>query len=188
MWAKNVIIRTMGTGIAVLVIGLLSACDNSEETHASHANHAEHGSQDLYLSEVPLHTNRMPAPEISAGGWVGEEVQLQKSRGKVILLDFWATWCPPCRAYLPHTESTWKKYRDKGLVVVGVHDTMGSKGAAGYMKEHNFTFPTGLDDGRTSQAYNVVAIPTYYLIDKEGNIAWGPEHAPPTNEIIEMLL
>ena len=144
----------------------------------------------LVLASGCEKSDHITVTEIKASGWVGEEKSLAqaKAAGKAVLIDFWGQWCSPCRATLPHTQAAWEKYKDKGLEVIGVHSEMGSDQAASYVAEQNYTFSTALDTGETAQAYGVSSWPTFYLIDKEGKIAWGPEHEPPTDKIIEALL
>ena len=100
-------------------------------------------------------------------------------KDKVVLLDFWATWCSPCVAELPNLESTWKKYKDKGVVVIGVcsaeddprvHSYIGS-----FIKEKKITFPIIIDDQKkTFKYFNINEIPDKVLIDKGGQISDKP--------------
>jgi len=99
----------------------------------------------------------------------GKNVELKSLRGKVVVLDFWATWCAPCREEMPHLEKLHRELKDKGLVVVGIN-TEDAKAARSFMKKYEYTFMTLIDDGNASVIYKIDAIPTVFVIDKEGKI------------------
>jgi peroxiredoxin/outer membrane lipoprotein-sorting protein len=101
----------------------------------------------------------------------GKSVSLDEFRGKIVLIDFWATWCAPCREAHPHIQDIYDEYKDDGLVVLGVNNESKKK-AAQYMEENNYTFPTLLDLDRKVQArYQVSAIPNVFIINREGDVA-----------------
>ena len=128
------------------------------------------------------------APALSVSKWIGEPITLEQLKGKVVLLDFWGNWCGPCRAKLPRTQELHDKYKDKGLEVIGIHSLQASEKAADFINENNYTFRTGLDTNETADSYKITGWPTYYLIDKQGNLAWGPEHSAPPEDLIKALL
>jgi len=114
------------------------------------------------------------APEIHVRKWLNTKkgYSLAECRGKVVLLDFWATWCPPCRRAMPHLQKLWEKHKDKGLVVIGLTAESESK-AAPFIKRAGYTFPVALDDRRkTSKAYGIRWIPHTFLIGADGKIIW----------------
>lgn len=112
-----------------------------------------------------------PAPDISVTRLDGVKKKLADFRGKVVLIDFWATWCPPCRKGLPETQKFYTEYGQKGLAVLTVSDESKPTVTA-FLKKNNFTFPAYLDPGgATNKAYNIAAIPTVAIIDKKGNLA-----------------
>lgn len=109
-----------------------------------------------------------------AGGFTlkdpdGKKVELKSLRGKVVVLDFWATWCPPCREEMPHLEKLHRELKDKGLVIIGIN-TEDAKAARSFMKKYDYTFMTLIDDGSASNIYRIDAIPTVFVIDKAGKI------------------
>jgi thiol-disulfide isomerase/thioredoxin len=92
--------------------------------------------------------------------------------GKVVVLDFWATWCPPCRAAVPHNNDIDRRYREKGVVFVGVctRDPDG-QALAGFVHEFGVEYPVARDNGAaTADAFAVTALPSYAVIDKSGRI------------------
>lgn len=100
----------------------------------------------------------------------GKVVKLSSLRGKPVLIDFWATWCPPCVRSLPHTESIYKEYASKGLQVMTVSDEEDAT-IRDYIKEKGFTFPAFRDpDHSATNTFKVTAIPTLALIDKDGKL------------------
>ena len=102
---------------------------------------------------------------------LARHVSLSELRGKVVFLNFWATWCGPCRDEMPSIEALHTKYKDKGLEVLGVNSGERAEEVLAFMRSYNLSFPTVLDrDGTVGRAYGIQAIPTTYLIDREGNI------------------
>jgi peroxiredoxin len=89
---------------------------------------------------------------------------------------------------LADVEALHAKFRDRGLVVVGVHTEKASDGLEPFLKEKKITFPVAIDDGKTAEAYQVFSWPRYVLVDREGKIAGGFSMAPPTPQEIEALL
>lgn len=128
------------------------------------------------------------APDFSVKDQFDQTISLSGLRGKIVLLDFWGVWCGPCRKKLPQTQKIYDQFKEQGLVVIGVHSAFQTEKTASFLAENNYTFPTGIDTGDTANNYAVTGWPTYYLIDKKGRLAWGPEHKVPSEEQIESLL
>jgi len=113
-----------------------------------------------------------PAPEVSARTRSGEPFALSALKGRVVLLDFWAPWCVPCRASFPFLDSLHAKYASQGLAVVGLTLEEREKAVAAFLDAVPVRFPVVVDaTGRAGEAFGVVAMPTTFLIDREGRIA-----------------
>jgi thiol-disulfide isomerase/thioredoxin len=112
-----------------------------------------------------------PAPDFTLPTLSGEAIRLADLRGKVILLNFWATWCGPCRAEMPVIEALYQRYKDRGLEVVAVNlDILSTAGVAAFVQEVGVTFRVGLDPSWSiARAYRVLGLPTTYLIDRAGH-------------------
>jgi DsbE subfamily thiol:disulfide oxidoreductase len=113
------------------------------------------------------------APEWELKDTEGKVVKSSDFAGKVVILDFWATWCPPCKAEIPGFIELQKKYGDKGLVVVGVSlDEQGPAVVKPFMQQFGMNYPVVMGDEKITQDFGgVAAIPTTFIIDKNGNIA-----------------
>jgi thiol-disulfide isomerase/thioredoxin len=112
-----------------------------------------------------------PAPDLTLRDSDGKEVRLSELRGKAVLLDFWATWCGPCRAAMPVVELLHRGFRDKGLAVFGVDDE-DPQVVKEFLNKFGYTLPTLLDPNKqAANKFNVGAIPTTILIDKQGKVA-----------------
>ena len=103
----------------------------------------------------------------------GKLVKSSDFAGKVVILDFWATWCPPCKAEIPGFVDLQKKYGEKGLVVIGVSlDEQGPAVVKPFMRRFGMNYPVVMGDEKIVQDFGgVSAIPTTFIIDKSGNIA-----------------
>ena len=112
------------------------------------------------------------APDFTLPTLSGAPIRLADLRGKVVLLNFWATWCVPCRTEMPSIEALYQRYKDRGLEVVAVNlDILSTAGVAEFVQEAGVTFRVGLDPSWSSaQAYRVLGLPTTYLIDRAGYV------------------
>ena len=111
-----------------------------------------------------------PAPDFTLLDLENRPLRLSEVKGKVVLLDFWATWCVPCREALPNLELLHRDFRDKGLLVLGVN-TEESKDQAAFLEKFGYTFRSVVDaNEKVKNLYGVGGIPVTVLIDKEGNI------------------
>jgi thiol-disulfide isomerase/thioredoxin len=101
----------------------------------------------------------------------GEKVSLESLRGKVVLMDFWATWCGPCKAAMPGVQLLHEELGDKGLAVIGVNCWDDPEAAVAYMKEKGYTYTTVLNGDDVAGQYRVSGIPTFYVIGPDGKVA-----------------
>jgi len=113
------------------------------------------------------------APDFTLRDLSGRNVSLSDYKGKVVLLEFWATWCPPCKASVPALVELNRKYKQKGFIVVAVSmdtDSDASEKVRKFSDAHNITFPVLLANETAPKLYNVISIPTSFLIGKDGTI------------------
>ncbi|MGG4489049.1 redoxin domain-containing protein [Metabacillus idriensis] len=132
--------------------------------------------------------NKPPQFELEMLG--GENVQLDDLKGKKVMVNFWATWCPPCEAEMPEMQKLQNEYPDD-LVVLAVNMTNAEKSredVESFISKRNLTFPVALDkDGRVSVQYEVYSYPTTYFLDEEGNIM-NISRGAMTKETMEKML
>lgn len=113
------------------------------------------------------------APDFTLRDISGNKVKLSGLRGKVVMVEFWAVWCPPCIESVPLLKTVYEKYKDKGFVLLGVSVDRGAAQqikAGEFIKENAATYPVLFDDGKVSAAYGVSSIPMSFMIDRKGNI------------------
>ena len=105
----------------------------------------------------------------------GKQVNLADLKGKVVLIDFWATWCPPCRAEVPNVVAAYQKYHDQGFEIIGISLDQNKDSLLSFTKEHNMTWPQYFDgqgwQNKISSANGIDSIPAMWLIGKDGLIA-----------------
>lgn len=132
------------------------------------------------------------APDFTLTGFDGRTVTLSDLRGQVVVINFWASWCPPCREEAAYLEQTWRKYKDKGVVFIGVDYVDTEKEALAYIDEFDITYINGPDIGtRISDAYNIQGVPETFFVAKNGELRGvhiGPLRPPQLDEKIEELL
>jgi cytochrome c biogenesis protein CcmG/thiol:disulfide interchange protein DsbE len=132
------------------------------------------------------------APDFSLQTADGRTIQLSDYRGQVVLLNTWATWCPPCRDEMPDLEAYYRKRQADGFVVLAVNSQESAETVASFLEEHDFTFPVLLDpDGVVMRRYGIRGLPTSYFIDRDGVVrgVWSGQLPPARlREIVDPLL
>ena len=114
----------------------------------------------------------VPAPPIAMATRDGKPVALSSYAGQVVLLDFWASWCGPCRKSFPFLEGMKSRYGPQGLAIVGLSLEEDDEAVAAFLEEIPASFTIARDpSGRAGEAFGVVAMPTTFLIDRDGRIA-----------------
>lgn len=129
-----------------------------------------------------------PAPPLTLHGWRGEPVDLAKAKGKIVVIDFWATWCQPCIANIPHTNEIFSKYASKGVVVFGACSPRGSQTMNKVAEQNKMLYPTAKMLTRDFAPWTIDFWPTIAIIDRDGRIrALGlqPEHVA---DVLDQLL
>ena len=122
---------------------------------------------------IPAPQEGFLAPDFTLTTPDGESYQLSALRGQVVLINFWASWCPPCRAEMPAFQNVYNDYKETGLVVLAVNtawqDTPEAREA--FVAEYGLTFPILLDNAQTaSRLYRIQAMPTSFLVGRDGRI------------------
>jgi thiol-disulfide isomerase/thioredoxin len=134
-----------------IIILLLTSCEKGKEGETSDGSHAKNFS----------------LPSLNGS----KRVELNDFKGKPIIINFWASWCGPCREEMPFLEKTWNEYKDKGVVFLGINVLDEEKNAKDFLNLFGVSY-TNLRDssGEAANAYSVAALPVTFFIDKEGKI------------------
>jgi peroxiredoxin len=123
------------------------------------------------LATVPAKV-RFPAPELTLTDTEGVSRSLADYRGQVVLVNLWATWCPPCKEEMPALQAFYDKYRESGFVIVAINDGDPKADVLQFVKDYELTFPVWLDPTyiATEEAFNTLNLPTSFVIDRSGTI------------------
>jgi peroxiredoxin len=112
-----------------------------------------------------------PAPQFSLGSQGGKDVSLSQFQGQVVMLNFWASWCGPCRTEMPLLEGIYKKYNKLGFTMLGVNVEPDSNAAVDWLKQTPVSFPILFDkDSKVSKLYDVSGMPSTVIIDRKGKV------------------
>lgn len=134
-----------------------------------------------------------PAPEFTLEDLDGNQVALADQRGKVVLVDFWATWCGPCVQELPHIQEIHERYQEQGLVVLAISTDDGKAAVRSFIEEKGYTFPVLFGKAGVKADYAVQGIPVVYMIDRGGlirfhHVGFGPGGEKRLADEVERLL
>ena len=124
-----------------------------------------------------------PAPNFTLKSMSGKNLKLSEMTGNVVLINFWASWCGPCREEMPLLNALHKKYEPLGFTVLGVNVEEQPDKARGFLNDFPVDFPILLDNtNKVSKQYNVIAMPTTVLVDRDGNVRYLHEGYKPGDE------
>jgi cytochrome c biogenesis protein CcmG/thiol:disulfide interchange protein DsbE len=114
-----------------------------------------------------------PAPDFTVTTFDGETIRLSDLRGRPVVVNFWASWCPPCREEAPLFQSLWERYRDQGVVFLGIAYVDNEQNSLAFMDEFGITYPNAPDVGTyiSKEQYLITGVPETFVIDQDGNVA-----------------
>jgi peroxiredoxin len=119
-------------------------------------------------------------------------IALSDYKGQGVVLNFWATWCHPCQEEMPALESAWQKYKDQGIVLVGVNSSDNEEQTLAFLEEYGVSYPNGSDlDSEVSQLYQIQGLPTTWFIAGDGSVAkivYGPLDLEALDAAIALIL
>ena len=172
------------TGAVVLILTLvllIAGCSTSTPTPTP------------TLTPAPAHTQApqvgKPAPDFQLPNLEGQAISLSGVRGKPVLLNFWATWCGPCRAEMPYLQQVYEEWSGKGLEVLAINIGESPSEVKRFLQTYNLSLPVLLDTKEaTARKYNITGIPTTFFIDKDGIIQEKIIGAFPSKGVIEKHL
>jgi thiol-disulfide isomerase/thioredoxin len=124
----------------------------------------------LGLSAVPAEMD-FPAPELDLITLDGTPVSLGDFRGSVVLVNLWATWCPPCREEMPTLQIFYEKYKENGFVLIAIDQEETLEVVQPFVEEYGLTFPIWLDENYQAQKeFKTMSLPSSYVIDRDGQV------------------
>ena len=160
-------------GAGLLILGVLAGI--LLLTNEANANRSQPDNETAQLpSVVPAQVN-FPAPDLSLNDVEGNPVSLADYRGRVVLVNNWATWCPPCKAEMPALQAYYEDHQDQGFVLVAIEAGEPADEVAQFASDYGLTFPVWLDpDSAALEAFNNFTLPSSYVIDAQGTVrlAW----------------
>ncbi len=170
----------------VALFGLLMSCSSAEDESGAQSNStvetgkntqpndqsADQAKSLADVEQAAMKRGLKPAPGFSRPDLDGNTVNFADFSGKVVLVDFWATWCPPCRRSIPHLVDLHKKYADQGFEILGVSlDSNGPAEVAKFTDNFRIPYTIVMGDRDLAKAWNLPSsIPTAYLVDRDGNV------------------
>lgn len=131
---------------------------------------------DHFMNELGIISfdQKSPAPNFTLRNLNGETVSLRDHRGKIVFLNFWASWCLPCRVEMPSMEKLYTEFKERDLAILAIDLKESPNHVKSFRDKENLTFPILLDlDGAVGLEYGVRSIPTTYLIDRDGYLIGG---------------
>ena len=123
------------------------------------------------LSAVPVKVS-YSAPELELSDTAGNPASLAGYRGQVVLVNLWATWCPPCKAEMPALEAFYRKHKDEGFIIVAINDGDPTPDVVQFVQDYGLSFPVWLDPKyvATEQAFKTLNLPSSFVIDRDGMV------------------
>lgn len=168
----------------------LGPVDGPEVTEADLVPMDDATAEALFRMGMMPFEERIPSEDFTLALLSGGELSLSEHRGEIVFLNFWATWCPPCREEMPSMQALYDELHDEGLEMLAVNVLESEDVAREFIDEFGFTYPVPMDrNGRVMLRYGVRAYPTTYIIDREGFVIGVRPgfHEWNTPEVIEQM-
>jgi DsbE subfamily thiol:disulfide oxidoreductase len=164
--------RALWTAIVVLPVLMLGVALVALRSHAERPSAPDTATIADFLAK-PVREDR-PAPSFSLSSLAGRgDVTLSSFRGRVVVLNLWASWCGPCRREAPELQRVWTADRSRGVVVLGIDHEDTKAGGLGFRKRHGLTYPMASDpSGSVAASYTAVGVPATFVIDRAGRIRY----------------
>lgn len=128
------------------------------------------------------------APNLELTDWIGGPVKAKDLKDKIIIVDFWATWCGPCLKAVPHNNEVAKKYADKGVLLIGACSADGAEAMPKVVEKYKMAYPVAKVSDASVKAWNVGFWPTYAVIDRKGNVRAVGVSPTAVDQIVDALL
>ncbi len=167
--------RGLGIGaMFVALLAVLAACQSGTNGAESRATESASSvtSESQATARKAESSSKPVAPDFQLASLTGETVQLSDYEGKVVLIDFWATWCAPCRMEVPHLKELYSRYQEDGFEVVGISlDQAGPDVVRRFVAKHEIPYEVVMGNPDVARRYGrVTALPTACLIDRDGRV------------------
>jgi thiol-disulfide isomerase/thioredoxin len=187
--------RILRAAAALVALAVLAGCSGAGGGRPGTGNDDRYISGDGTVTELSA-ADRKPAPELSGSTLDGKTIDVADLRGKVVVVNVWASWCPPCRAEAPALERVWRATRSEGVQFIGLNTRDQSAAAESYVRSKGISYPSvDANDGRALLALRgtlpPTAIPSTLVLDREGRVAarvLGGVTEPQLRQLIDSVL
>ncbi len=167
---KSPPVLLIAIGSALVLFGLLNALWNSR-SEPTPDSRSELTPESSGPSAIPVEVKTHPAPQLSLQGLDGKPVSLSDFHGQVVLLNNWATWCPPCKAEMPDLEAYYEAHQAEGFTVIAVNAGDPPAEVGAFAQQYGLTFPVWPDPNtETLRAFGIQGLPTSFIIDRDGMV------------------
>ncbi|RME90949.1 MAG: TlpA family protein disulfide reductase [Anaerolineae bacterium] len=163
----NVALIVIGAGLLLIGLAAALALPRQRDEVSPSASQEE-------ISAVPVPVE-YPAPDLSLTDLQGNPVTLADYRGQIVLVNLWATWCPPCRAEMPVLQSYYEAHQEEGFVIIAINDGDPEADVTTFAESYGLTFPVWLDpEYRAERSFQTMSLPSSFVIDRQGivRLAW----------------
>ena len=165
------------------LIFTISSCGQTESNNDGNNTNKNESSKNVGTQKS------MIAPDFTLKDTADNEHSLYDYRGKIVLVNFWATWCPPCAVEIPHLVELYNKYKEKGLIILGLSLDTDPEKIKYFVKKNEMEYPVLLGARKLIKTYAIKGVPTAYMIDKDGSIVNKfVGYAPGAEKDIEKLI